>query len=201
MSATPKSPRRLDREGIYRLDADQFVKVAEAGVFGVDRVELLGGVIYRKMTKNGPHNYVSGELHETLVRQLPAGWFADKEIPLRIPPRWQPEPDVMVVRGRRRDYLTGWIGPGDLGLLIEVSDETSRRRDRIIKLRGYAKAGVSRYWIVDLLHRQIEAHDDPTGPVDRPTYRQTTIYRIDDLIPLIVEGIEIVQLAVADILP
>lgn len=204
MSTSPKPSRiasRLRRDGVYRLTADQFMQIAEAGIFKDDRVELLGGLIYRKMTKNSPHNYVSGEFHETLVRILPAGWFADKEIPLRIPPHWQPEPDIMIVRGRRRDYLAGWIGPGDLALLIEVSDESSRYRDRGTKLRGYARAGVPAYWIMNLVHRQIEAHADPTGPADHPAYRQTTIYRIDDEIPLMLDGREVARFRVRDLLP
>lgn len=204
MSADPKPSRtssRRRRAGVYRLTADQFMQIAEAGVFRDDRVELLAGMIYRKMTKNSPHNFASGTIHEMLVRALPEGWFADKEIPLRIPPDWQPEPDVMVVRGRRRDFVPGWIGPADVALIIEVSDASSRHRDRNVKLRGYARAEVPAYWVVDLILRQVEVHSVPTGPADRPTFRQTTVYRIGEEVPVSLNGLEVIRLPVREFLP
>jgi Uma2 family endonuclease len=206
MSADPKArsrprPSPLDRDGVYRLTPEQFLRAAESGAFGDDRVELLGGLVFRKMTKNTPHNFTSATLHELILRAIPPGYFADKESSMVIPPHWRPEPDVMVVRGARRDYLPGGIGPGAVALLVEVSDESSLRRDRGRKLRGYARAGVAAYWIVDLVARQVEALSEPTGPSDRPAYRRRTIYRPDDELPLVIDGREVARFPVRELLP
>src|SRR5262245_60900556 len=204
MSAAPRpevsgAPR--PKSGLYRLSAAQFMQAAEAGPFGEDRVELLGGVPFAKMTKNPPHNFVASQLLEVIQRATPAGWFVEKETPVRIGPRWQPEPDIMVVRGERRAYRDRWIEADAIALLIEVSDASSLTRDRGRKLRGYARAGIVQYWVVDLVARQFEVRIEPAGPTHRPAYRQTTIHRPGDTLMLALDGREIAPLVVADLLP
>jgi Uma2 family endonuclease len=44
--------------------------------------------------------------------------------------------------------------------VIEVAD-SSLRTDRGRKRTMYARAGISEYWIVDLLHDRIEVYRDP----------------------------------------
>jgi len=47
-------------------------------------------------------------------------------------------------------------------LLIEVAD-TSLERDRTVKLRLHAQAGIPAYWIVNLAARELEVFTDPQG--------------------------------------
>ena len=51
-------------------------------------------------------------------------------------------------------------------IVIEVSKSTLSR-DRGIKLRRYAAAGVQDYWIVNVIDRQIEVYRQPTNPTGR----------------------------------
>ncbi len=44
---------------------------------------------------------------------------------------------------------TVWIGPADLLLVVEIVSPSSVMMDQVVKLREYAAAGISRYWIVD----------------------------------------------------
>jgi Uma2 family endonuclease len=67
----------------------------------------------------------------------------------------EPDPDVMVVRGARRNYRERHPGPGDVGLVVEVAD-TTLQRNRGVKLRLYAAAGIPTYWIVNQSERRIE---------------------------------------------
>src|SRR5215210_6496258 len=200
-SATvPKSMVRID--GVYRFTADQFQRMADAGIWAdEDRVELLDGLVFTKMTKNPPHNFASGQAHEALLRAMPAGWCVEKETPARLSRSWEPEPDCMVLRGSRDDYRGRLAGPQDVVLIVEVSDESSRARDRGRKLRGYARAGIPVYWIIDLVARLIEVYGEPTGPAAQPLYRRLTIYRPDDAVPVIIAGHEVARFAVRDLLP
>jgi len=55
-------PRPGSDQGLkpYRMSVKQFERLIEAGAFPDRvRVELLGGVLFRKMTKNDPHDFRS----------------------------------------------------------------------------------------------------------------------------------------------
>src|SRR5258708_16857197 len=86
----------------YRLTVGQFETMIAAGVFpDRARVELLGGVLVERMTKNNPHNFAVGELADALRRLLPPGFFVAEEKSVTLGRRSRPEPDAGVVRGRR----------------------------------------------------------------------------------------------------
>ena len=71
----------------------------------------------------------------------------------------EPEPDVAVVPGSFRDYISGH--PSRPVLLIEVS-ESSLALDRDHKGSLYARAGLADYWIVNLIDRVLEVYREPT---------------------------------------
>jgi Uma2 family endonuclease len=112
----------------------------------------------------------------------------------------EPEPDVSVVRGRRRDYADRHPGPEDVALLVEVAD-TSLERDRGWKKRIYAAAGIPCYWIVNLIDGQVEVHAQPSGPGEQADYAAHQVYRRGDRIPVVLDGAEAGTIAVDDLLP
>ena len=69
--------------------------------------------------------------------------------------------------GRLRDYLTAH--PSRPALVVEVA-ETSLAIDRLRKGGLYARAGVSDYWVVNLVDEVLEVYRDPvrtrSGHVD-----------------------------------
>ena len=74
---------RADMPGLYRLSVEQYHRMAEAGVLkDSDRVELIEGLLVRKMTKNERHLTTSWRILYALIRGLPAGWIAVPESPL-----------------------------------------------------------------------------------------------------------------------
>lgn len=62
-------------------------------------------------------------------------------------------------------------------------------------------AGVPVYWIINLIQLQIEVYTEPDRRNTPPDYRQRRIYRGADLVPVIINGTEVGQILVQDILP
>jgi Uma2 family endonuclease len=112
----------------------------------------------------------------------------------------EPEPDLVVARGQRRDFLVRHPGAADVGLLIEVADSTLGR-DRGIKLRSYAQASIKCYWIVNLIDRQIEVYTDPDATAETPCYRGFEVFKPGDAVSLNLGEQTVGQVRVTDVLP
>lgn len=68
----------------------------------------------------------------------------------------EPEPDLAIVNGNEDDYTD--IHPNTALWVIEISN-SSLHLDRK-KINSYAKAGISVYWIIDLVNSQIEVYSN-----------------------------------------
>ncbi len=190
----------IPAEDLYRLTVEQYHAMLHAGILkDGDPVELLEGLLVQKMTKNLPHTFATQQLRDFLRDKLPAGWVVNDQEPVTTDTS-EPEPDAAALRGSRRDYLSRRPSPQDVGLVVEVAD-SSLARDRGPKKRIYAEVGIVIYWIVNLVDRQIEVYTDPTGPAETPDYRQHRDYGPTQAVPLVIDGREIAQLPVQDILP
>lgn len=68
------------------------------------------------------------------------------------------QPDILMIHRSRLHIVTerGIEGPPDL--VVEILSSSSRKRDKVIKMRTYAKHGVQEYWIVDSATRTLEQH-------------------------------------------
>jgi Uma2 family endonuclease len=73
-----------------------------------------------------------------------------------------PELDITLAVEREDFYSSRRPLASDVLLLVEVSD-SSLQKHRTLKLRIYAEAGISEYWIVNLVDNVIEVY---AGPVD-----------------------------------
>ncbi len=164
-----------------------------------DPVELLEGVLVRKMPKNPPHRVVTRLTRTRLEFLISSGWYVDSQEPITTTDS-EPEPDVVVVRGNTRQYLTRHPGPQDVGLVVEVAD-TSLDQDRSLKKRLYARASIPIYWIISLPDEQIEVYTDPSGPIEEPDYRGLHRYSTADEVPLVLDGQEIGRIPVRELLP
>lgn len=185
---------------IWRLTVQQYHRMIRTGILTEeDPVELLEGWLVVKMPKNPPHSLATQLIRLALERRVPSGWFVNAQEPITTHDS-EPEPDISVVRGERRDYSDHHPGPQDLAMVVEVAD-TTLQRDRISKKRLYAAAGVAAYWILNLVEAQIEVYTQPTGPVEEPDYGQQHVYARAEEVPLEVEGNEVGCIRVAEVLP
>lgn len=167
-------------------------------------IVLLDGLLVRKMTIGAPHTMAANLLLKALQFVDQLGWTARKEDPLVLPdgPRGhpsEPEPDISVVRGTIRDYATRKPHPGDVALIAEVSDSTLRE-DRQ-SLPRFAWSNIPAVWIVNLAARNVEVSTNPSGPGDDPRYGSLRTYGASESIPVVLDGVEVGQIAVAGILP
>jgi Uma2 family endonuclease len=197
---TPAVAKDVPDEPIYRLSVEQYHRMIEAGILDDDTpVELLEGWLVQKMTKHPPHVVAKGLLGDRLRELAPIGWYVDEEAPVTTTES-EPEPDITVVRGSRRDYAKMHPGPRDAALAAEVAD-SSLVRDRGLKKRIYARAGIPVYWIVNLVDRRIEVYTGPSGPAETPDYAQREDYGPEAEVPVVLDGREIGRVAVRDVLP
>ncbi len=199
--STPSLPPIVvPSDPIWRLTVDQYHEMIRTGILTEDDpVELLEGWLVAKMPKKPRHTLATELTREAFVGILPSGWFTNAQEPITTDDS-EPEPDVTVARGERRDYLDRHPGPNDIALIVEVSD-TTLQRDRSLKKRVYARAGIPVYWIVNLVETRIEAYAAPSGPTEEPDYLECREYAAGDEIPVLLDGNEIGRLAVGELFP
>jgi Uma2 family endonuclease len=196
----PAVAQDVPDEPIYRLSVEQYHRMIEAGVLDEDDpVELLEGWLVKKMPKNPPHGYAKWKLAELLRGTIAGGWIVKAEDPVTATDS-EPEPDLTVVRGRIDDYRTRHPGPEDTALAAEVAD-SSLRRDRGLKKRIYARAGIPVYWIVNLVDRRIEVYTEPSGPAETPDYGRREDFGPEAEVPVALDGREVGRIAVREVLP
>lgn len=185
---------------LWRLGLEQYHAMARAGILTEnDPVELLEGWLVYKMTKDPPHTFATQQIRLAIEQFAPTGWFVNVQEPITVG-NSEPEPDIVVIRGSRREYLDRHPGPRDVEFVIEVADSTLRV-DRGLKKRVYARAGIPVYLLVNLFDKQIGVYSQPTGAGKHPDYQIRQDYLGADELSLIIDGREIGRLTVKELLP
>lgn len=199
VTAPPDKSLTIPAYPIWRFSVAQYHDMIRAGILTEDDpVELLEGWLVTKMPKKPRHSFTNDLIVDTLRAMLPSGWSIRAQEPITTADS-EPEPDIAVVRGDRRDYAERHPAPEDVALVVEVADATLQC-DRTLKLRVYASARVPAYWILNLPERQLEVYGDPAGTEEQAAYRQQAIYHEGDSVPVVIAGQEIGRLAVRDLL-
>jgi Uma2 family endonuclease len=180
----------------FRMSLDQYERLVDSGVFTKrDKLQLVNGILVNKLTQNPPRTVVDLRCRKALERVIPANWHVRPDKPVRLPLDGEPEPDQCVVRGDELDYLDRHPGAADVGLLVEVADD-SVAEDRKMGLT-YGARGIAVYWIVNIPGRQVEVYTSPTSEA----YDLARVYKMGDQVPVILDGIEVGRINVSDILP
>jgi Uma2 family endonuclease len=184
----------------YPFTIDRYYRLIATGCFDeTTPLYLWKGQLVEKMTKGRKHARSTTKVSRVLARIVPTGWHIEQEQPIEIADDGVPEPDVAVIRGTEDDYPDRPPTAKDVALLVEVA-ESSLAEDQGDVLETYAAQGIPVYWIVNLRHRRIEVHTEPTGPADSPSYRAIRHYGPDDEVPVVLDGREVGRIAVRDIL-
>jgi Uma2 family endonuclease len=146
-----------------------FHRIGETGVFEGRRPVLIRGVLLEQGTMNPPHAVGIALASDALQRAFGPGWHNRAQLPLVLGLDIDPMPDLAVVPGGPRDYLTAH--PTTAALVVEVSD-TTLALDLTEKAELYATAGVDDYWVLDLTGRRLLVFRDPAAiPAGGTAYR------------------------------
>jgi hypothetical protein len=156
-----------ERRELVPLTVEQYHGMIEAGILAEgEPIELLDGLLVRRnrgegMTTNPLHALVVSQLTMRIVAALAAEpCHARIQSPLTLPPRDEPEPDLAIVVGLPADFAERHPGPADVTCVIEVAG-SSLERDRTIKQRIYAVAGIPQYVIANLIGSRVEVFEQP----------------------------------------
>ncbi len=181
---------------LYRFTVEPYERMGKLGILTEDdRVELIDGYLVTKRGKKPPHVWAV-ESVDLLLKALLVGFCIRRESPTAMPPADESEPNILVARGSRLSYLARHPGPGDVVLVVEVSD-TTYHRDRGKKWKANARSGIPAYWIVNIPARRVEVYTDPT-PEGYQTRRD---HQAGESIPVVIDGQEVGRVAVDEILP
>lgn len=149
---------------------DEYHRMGEAGILHEDdRVELIEGEIVEMAPIGNRHFHSVMMFTHRLVGAVGERALVSVQNPVRLSPRTEPQPDVVLLR-LRRDYRERGALAEDVLLLVEVAD-TTLGYDRGVKLPLYARAGVPEVWIVDIAGEAIEVYRGPAGAAYRETWR------------------------------
>jgi Uma2 family endonuclease len=144
----------------------EYDRLIDVGVFQPgEPVELLGGELIVSEPQSEPHYTAIGLIEDALRTALGPGWLVRSQGPIALDDESEPEPDIAVVPGARRDYSQEH--PARPVLVIEVA-ASSFYLDRTHKGSLYARAGLIDYWILDLAHRRLEVYRDPVPDAGAP---------------------------------
>jgi len=149
------------QDPIHRISVEDFHRLIEAGIFGDgDRVELIDGDM-RDIPPIGPdHGSRTDRLNEFFTPALAGKAIVRVQGAVALDDATELYPDLCVLRRREDRYRTANPTGDDVLLLIEVAG-SSLRLDRTLKLAEYARAGIRRYWIIDLVNRSVHDYCDP----------------------------------------
>jgi len=185
---------------VMRLSVGEYHEMIQAGILvDGEPIELLEGWLVRKMTKNPPHEAVTRRARVCLENLVGDGWSVDTQAAITTLDS-EPEPDVRVVRGDTAQFLDRHPQPEEIALVIEVAD-SSLQRDRTLKQRIYARAGIPEYWIVNLIDNQIERLTSPDDSGEHAEYQTLEVFQGGDTVPLVLDGEQVGEIKVAEILP
>jgi Uma2 family endonuclease len=146
-----------------RISTDRYEMMIATGVLTkYDRIELIEGDMLDMAPIGTMHSAITSMLSEIFVLALSRSATLVSGSPVNLGDFSEPQPDLMLLK-RRADFYSG-KRPEALHvlLLVEVSD-SSLAFDQSVKLKLYARCGVSEYWVVDVEGRRVHTYREPTA--------------------------------------
>ncbi|MEV6326603.1 Uma2 family endonuclease [Streptomyces sp. NPDC051909] len=118
------------------------------------RVEIIEGIVTVAPPPANQHNSVAAKIHRRLVRGIPEDWNVYQTLGLAMPERSGLYiPDLVVAAEAVVDEDPGHFVPAAVAeLVVEITSKWNANHDRVVKLQGYATAGVPLYLLIDRWH-------------------------------------------------
>ncbi|TJZ45308.1 Uma2 family endonuclease [Streptomyces piniterrae] len=142
MTALPDWTRPPRAEGWFAEDLDRLPEAPR-------HTELIDGALVFVMSPQRSWNgRVVTALTTTLMTQAPEGFEVEREMTIRLDDRNRPEPGLLLTT-LPYDPDRTFYPPDAVRLVVEVVSPESAHRDRTVKLRKYAEAGIPHYWCIE----------------------------------------------------
>jgi Uma2 family endonuclease len=142
-----------------RFSRAEYDRLIELGVFQPgEPLELIGGELIVAEPQGAAHYGAIRMTARALEAAFGPGWDVRTQAPIGLDDDSEPEPDVAVVPGCLEDYVEAH--PSRPVLTVEVA-QSSLGFDRERKASLYARAGLSDYWVVNLVERVLEVYRQP----------------------------------------
>lgn len=142
----PYMASRSKKQGEYTLE-DYYTLPDER------RVELIDGVIFDMSAPSFVHQQILGDIYTAIRKYIDAKggkclpMLAPVDVRLDRDDRTVVQPDILILCDRSKICKWGIMGAPDF--CLEITSESTSRRDYIKKLQKYTDAGVKEYWIID----------------------------------------------------
>jgi Uma2 family endonuclease len=89
------------------------------------------------------------------VRDRSLGDVVGSRYPMRLDPKWSPEPDILFVRQDRRGLMASQRLEGPADLVIEIASDSDPGLDHREKLPRYREAGIEEIWLIDPFQKNL----------------------------------------------
>jgi Uma2 family endonuclease len=123
------------------------------------RYQIIEGEVYMVPAPTPAHQTIQGNIYYLLrsfvaVRDLGRVFLAPCDVVLSNEDVVQP--DLLFISRERSQIITERNIAGAPDLIVEILSPHTRKLDRILKRRLYARYGVQEYWLVDPATRTVE---------------------------------------------
>lgn len=163
-------------EYVHRFTTDEYTRIVETGAFDDLKVELLDGLLVDMSPQGEDHARLIQAFTMLLGARLD---LLHVQLPISPEDGWVPEPDLALAQ------RPGGKHPTTALIVVEIA--VSSRAIDLRKAAVYARAGIPRYWLVDVPNGRILEHTEPADG----RYEVVTVLAGDDLLDAHVEGVPV----------
>ncbi|MHA1265563.1 MAG: Uma2 family endonuclease [Candidatus Helarchaeota archaeon] len=120
--------------------------------------ELIDGVLIIHSPPSEEHEDIFGYLYTLLrfyLEKTKSGKIYGSRFVMRLSSRWNPEPDIIIIRPENYSKIKSNYYEGAADLVIEILSKSTRELDVTKKLPAFLKAGVTEVWLIDPEKKEI----------------------------------------------
>lgn len=157
---------------IRPLSVAEYMRLVESSAFEDDEAERLAGVVGTMTAQSEAYIDFVILLNQLLGRRLTGDFMVAPHCTYWLSRYAVPEPDFAIIT-----TTSMWKRPWQAVWMIEVAC-TSQHKDRGLKARLYATAGVPEYWIIDARTMTAVIHLEPSPDGYRSIVRHDELAQI-----------------------
>lgn len=157
-------PHSLDLRGTdytilrYDITEDEFWELSDED----SNYELIDGVLVIHSPASTEHEQIFSYLNRFLgfyVEEKGLGMLLGSRLVMRLEPKWNPEPDLMLILSENQHKIKETRVEGAADLVIEILSKATREIDLEKKVPKYLECGVKEIWIIDPDNQEFSVYE------------------------------------------